>query len=81
MLHVSVKSLTQRFKAAMKKTVHEYQVDLKLDMAFMLIQEDPQRPLKDLAQNMGFYDEFHFSRQFKRRFGYPPLALKKKSRG
>lgn len=77
LLHMSPKSLTTRFKAVTRRTVHEYQLGLKLDMALMLIRDYPDRPYKDIARNMGFYDEFHFSRHFKRKFGRSPREYKK----
>jgi AraC-like DNA-binding protein len=76
-LHVSTKCLTRRFKIATERSVHEYQMSLKLNMAYKLFQENPKRPIKDIAHNMGFYDEFHFSRHFKRKFGDSPRMLKK----
>lgn len=76
-LHVCSRSLTERFKRLTGKTIHQYQIDLKLEMAYMLIKDYPDRPFKELAANFGFYDEFHFSKLFKKKYGIPPYELKK----
>jgi len=76
-LHVCSRSLTERFKKITGKTIHQYQIDLKLEMAYMLIKDYPDRPFKELAANFGFYDEFHFSKLFKKKYGIPPYELKK----
>ena len=34
--------------------------------------------LKDISVNLGFFDQFYFSRLFKKRFGLAPLQYRKK---
>jgi AraC-like DNA-binding protein len=34
-------------------------------------------PMRDIAEALGFYDEYHFSRQFKKEFGISPREYKK----
>ncbi len=70
--HISVRSLSSRFKKATGTSLHRYQIDLKLGFASEQIPLYPQRRFKDIALDLGFYDEFQFSRLFKRRFGYSP---------
>lgn len=76
MQHVCSRSLTSKFKMITGKTIHQYQLDLKLEMAYMLIKDNPGRPFKDIALNLGFYDVFHFSKLFKGKYGFPPSKLK-----
>lgn len=75
-LHVCSRNLTDKFRKATGKSVHQYQIDLKLAMARMLIRDNPGRPFKEVACNLGFYDEFHFSRLFKRKYGFSPSGLR-----
>lgn len=79
LLNISARSITGRFKKATGKTVHSYQMDLKLEMALLLLKEDPSRTLREVAANFGFYDEFHFSRLFKKKYGSVPSEVKKKT--
>lgn len=72
----SVRTLSGRFKKYTGKSIHQYQMQLKLDMARSQIRQDQARGLKDIARSFGFYDEFQFSRLFKRQFGCPPSACR-----
>lgn len=72
----SVRTLSGRFKKYTGTSIHQYQMQLKLDMARSLIRQDQARGLKDVADSFGFYDEFQFSRLFRRRFGCPPSAVR-----
>lgn len=70
--NLSIRSLSSRFKAMTGTSIHQYQMTLKLNLAHEQLRLYPGRGLRDIALSLGFYDEFHFSRLFKRQFGYPP---------
>ena len=72
----SIRTISSRFKKYTGKSIHQDQMQLKLDMARSLIRQDPGRGLRDIAQSFGFYDEFQFSRLFKRQFGYSPSSFR-----
>ena len=74
---VSVRTLSSRFKKATGQSVHQYQLHLKLAMARDALTETPDRSLRDIAASFGFYDEFQFSRLFKREFGVSPSVWRK----
>lgn len=71
---VSLRTISNRFKKATGQSIHQYQLRLKLDMAYDMLPSSPGRGLKDIALSFGFYDEFQFSRLFKRQFGISPSA-------
>lgn len=73
---ISVRNLSTRFKTSTGFSIHQYQIRLKLNMAYDLLPQNPGRGLRDIALSFGFYDEFQFSKLFKRQFGYSPSALK-----
>lgn len=70
--HVSERTLSSRFKKATGQTVHQYQLTLKCNMAYDMLPLNPGRGLRDIAVSLGFYDEFQFSKLFKRQFGISP---------
>lgn len=72
--NISIRSLSGRFKAATGMSVHQYQLNMKLDIAQEQLRINPDRYIRELALSLGFYDEFHFSKLFKRRFGYAPSS-------
>lgn len=77
---VSAKTLTSWFKKTTGKTVHQYQVETKLSKAHSTILNNPAITFRELALSLGFYDEFHFSRLFKQKYGCSPMELKKAAR-
>lgn len=76
-LEISERSLRYRFFQVAGKTIHQYQLDLKLRMAAQLILVEPWNSLADIAHTFGFYDQYHFSKAFKKRFGISPSTYRK----
>lgn len=70
--NVSVRTISGRFKEKTGMSIHQYQLQTKLDMAYDLLPISPGRSLHDIALSYGFYDEFQFSKLFKRKFGISP---------
>ena len=71
---LSPRSLSSRFKKETGSSIHQYQIHLKLEMAYDLIPFSPGRSFRDIALSLGFYDEFQFSKLFKRQYGITPSA-------
>jgi len=74
-LGVSVRKLRYAFERELGIPPHRYHRDLRLDMSMKMLQTEPGHTLREIAEAFGFYDEFHFSRAFKRRFGIPPSQI------
>jgi AraC-like DNA-binding protein len=71
---LSVKALENRFKAVTGYSIHKYQLNSRLDQIAGLIKSNSYISLKTLALNFGFYDEFHLSSAFKKKFGVSPAG-------
>lgn len=75
-LGVSVKTAETKFKALFGITIHQYILKFKTEQAIALFRNFPDMQIKEIAYNLGFYDEYHFSKQFKRVTGYSPTVYK-----
>lgn len=76
MFNVSVKTAETKFKNAYNTTIHQYMLNYKIEQAISYFKIFPEMPLKNTAYNLGFYDEYHFSKQFKKITGYSPSIYK-----
>ncbi len=73
---------TNFFKAFIKKTGKtpvQFFNDLKLESARMMI-DAYQGSFREISQSLGFYDEYYFSRMFKKKYAVSPLEYRKVNR-
>lgn len=76
-LNVSVKTAETKFKNLFGVTIHKYMLDFKVEQAISYFKNFPEMPIKEVAYNLGFYDEYHFSKQFKKITKLSPSQYKK----
>ena len=76
--YLSPGALANRFKKATGMTIYHYQLETRLAMAHSLLMSEENITLKELAKLYGFYDEYHFGRLFKKKYGISPIAFRKK---
>jgi len=73
---LSRRTLTRRFRESTGKSVQQYHLDMRLRLATSILKGNPDITLREVADTLGFYDEFHFSRTFKRHLGMSPAAFR-----
>lgn len=73
---VSVKTAENKFKEKFGITIHKYILDFKIKEAIHYFDMFPDITVKEVAFNLGFYDEYHFSKQFKNIIGISPFGYK-----
>lgn len=71
------RTLNNRFCKACGKTFYAFQMETKLEMVRQFLLSQPQAKLHEAALNYGFYDEFHLSKAFKKRFGMAPSEYRR----
>jgi len=75
---LSPKRLNAGFRAAFGTTVFGYLRDARLDSARDLLDDGLEIPLKVLAWQVGYRQPSNFINAFRRRFGVPPGAYRRK---
>lgn len=72
------RTLNNRFLKACGKSFYAFQMETKLEMVRQFLLSQPQAKLHEAALNYGFYDEFHLSKAFKRKFGMAPSEYRRR---
>ena len=70
----SASFVTHHFTAEFGRTPKQYMLERKMSKARQLLQSGLQ--VRQVADRLGFYDAFHFSKRFKSHWGRPPSAFK-----
>ena len=78
LLFVSSKTLRGSFIKRYNKTFYRFQLDYKLTQALSMIKFDPDIRIYEVAYALGFSDEFHLSKLFKKKYGVSPTEYKKR---
>ena len=79
MLYVSVRTVENAMNRAVGQSFAKYQMNRKLEMAARQIELEPDVRLAEIAATLGFCDEFHLSKAFKRKYGVPPSQYRRKN--
>ncbi len=73
---MSVTTLRRRFQNSTGISIHNYLIESKIARAKESLQH-PDRPIKHIAEQLGYRDVYFFSRQFKQRVGLSPAAFRR----
>ncbi|MDF2723384.1 MAG: AraC family transcriptional regulator, partial [Paenibacillus sp.] len=79
MAEISPKYYVSLFKKTYGKTAIDYLTEVRVNMAKQLMLQEGVR-LKDVAYQVGYNDEFYFSRMFKKEVGVSPTVYLKNRR-
>ena len=77
-MNVSVKTAETKFKASFGQPIHQYILDFKIREAMAYFDRFEEITVKEVAYNLGFCDEYHFSKQFSKHTGLSPSNYKKR---
>ncbi|MFY0521356.1 ABC transporter substrate-binding protein [Lysinibacillus sphaericus] len=77
--HVAQWQYSTIFQTLTGKKPLDYLTELRLEHAQVLLQQTNE-PLKDIAQLVGFNDEYYFNRRFKQIIGMPPKQFARKQK-
>ena len=81
-VHLSPFHLARRFKETTGVSPHQYLIDVRVNAARALLNAGSgQRSLAEIAAAVGFADQSHLTRHFKRRFGVTPRQMRPRSQG
>lgn len=75
-LNVSLKTAESKFRKKFGMGIHAYTLHFKVQEALSYFDLFPEISIKEVSANLGFYDEYHFSKQFKRVMGVSPGKYK-----
>ena len=78
MMFVSSKTLRTSFLKRFNKSFYKFQLDYKLAQALYMLKNDPNIKIYEIAYALGFSDEFHLSKLFKKKYGMSPSEYKKR---
>lgn len=76
LLFVSEKTLNNAMRQKTGMPFYAYQKSMKLEMAASQIEMEPEMRISEIAAAFGFYDQFHFSKAFKEKYGVSPQHYK-----
>ena len=79
-VHLSVYHFARQFKAATGIPPHQYVVFRRIERAQSLLQLNQDLSLSEVATSIGFSDQSHFSRHFKRVLGVTPSQFRASAR-
>ena len=76
-MYLSPFYVSRIFKSEIGDTPIHYLINIRLERAKVLLQMGAYGNIQEVAQMVGYEDAYHFSKLFKKRYGYPPSKVEK----
>ena len=65
------------FKETMGITISQYVIEQKISRAKNMLLMDPEEKMSEIAKKLSFYDQYHFSKIFKKKTGLSPSEFRR----
>ncbi len=75
-MYLSTFYISKIFKSETGDTPIRHLINIRLERAKEILEENPELSIKEVASKVGYEDVYHFSKQFKKHYGYPPSHVK-----
>lgn len=76
-MYLSPFYISKIFKAETGDTPISYLINIRLEKAMEILREEPEPSIQEVAVRVGYEDAYHFSKLFKKKFGFSPSAVRK----
>lgn len=76
-LNVSIRTAETTFKKCFGISIHQYLIQRRVELCKFWLKYYPEQKNSVTAQGLGFFDEYHMSRQFKKITGMSPSEYKR----
>lgn len=73
---ISARHLNRIFRQHHKESVNNKLMQIRLNHAFEMLAEDPDRPVKEVSYALGFSSPSYFTHCFKRAYGFLPKSIR-----
>lgn len=76
-MYLSPFYVSRIFKSEIGDTPIRYLINIRLERAMELLKTGSAGSIQEVAEKVGYEDAYHFSKLFKKRYGYPPSKVRK----
>lgn len=77
LMHMSRSRFYSRFRAITNETPNDYITSCRLRKAAAILQQEPNKSVAEISEELGFNTQNYFCRRFKARFGVSPTQYRK----
>ncbi len=78
-MYMSPFYISKIFKSETGDTPIRHLINIRLERAKELLGQNADSSIQEVAAAVGYDDAYHFSKLFKKRYGYPPSQVRKKN--